>query len=109
MEDNKMNTKQKPEHEIRIGKIRAAIWANASENGAWHTVTVSRLYKNEEGQWRDSTAFGREDLLLLAKVVDKAHTWVCEQRSESIEEDRQTEASKGDGNPLAAYVVGSHR
>lgn len=78
-----MNTKQKPEHEIRLGKIRATIWGNPTENGIRYSITMSKLYKNEEGNWRDSTSFGREDLLLLAKVVDIAHTWLYEQRADS--------------------------
>jgi hypothetical protein len=101
-----MNTKQKPEHEIRLGKIRATIWANELENGVRYSVTLSRLYKNDEGHWRDSTSFGREDLPLLGKVLDMAHTWLYEQRSDSASE---TSEAKDKQNPLAAYVGGSRR
>jgi hypothetical protein len=41
-------------------------------------VTVSRLYKDGD-QWKQSASFGREDLPLVAKVVDRAHTWIYEQ------------------------------
>ena len=62
--------KQKPVHEVRLGRIKAAIWENDTQNGTRHNVTFTRLYKDGE-QWKDSTSFGRDDLPLLAKVADK--------------------------------------
>ena len=37
-------SKQKPAHEIRLGRIKATIWENETENGTRHYVTVSRIY-----------------------------------------------------------------
>lgn len=72
--------KTKPVHEIRLGRIRAAVWENETQNGARHNVTVSRLYKDGD-QWKDSTSFGREDLPVVCKVLDMAHTWIYEHPS----------------------------
>ena len=69
------NEKKRPVHEVRLGRIRAAIWENSTEKGVRHNVTISRLYKDGD-DWRDSTSFGREDLLMLGKVADEAHTWI---------------------------------
>lgn len=71
--------KTQPVHVVRLRNIRAAIWQNDTEFGTRHNVTVSRLYKDDEQQWRTSDSFGRDDLLLLAKVLDLAHTWISEQ------------------------------
>ena len=71
--------KSQPVHVVRLRNIRAAIWANDTEYGVRHNVTVSRLYKDGDDQWKTSESFGRDDLLLLAKVLDLAHTWICEQ------------------------------
>ena len=70
----------RPVDEVRIGRIKAAIWANPSDNGVRHNVTFSRLYK-EGDEWRDTDSFGRDDLLLLAKVADRAHTRICDMQS----------------------------
>ena len=70
-------TKQKPVHEIRLGRIRAAIWENETQNGTLHNVTVARLYKDGDN-WRDSYSFGRDDLPLVAKVLDRCHDWIYE-------------------------------
>ena len=64
-----------PVREIRIGRVRAAIWENETQNGTRHNVTLSRLYKDGD-DWKDSTSFGRDDLPLVAKVVDLVHTWI---------------------------------
>jgi hypothetical protein len=37
-------TKTKPIHEVRLGAVKAAIWANESEEkGVWYNVPVGRL------------------------------------------------------------------
>ncbi len=72
---SKQSQKKAPVHEVRVGRIRAAIWENETQNGVRHNVTISRLYKDGE-EWKDSTSFGRDDLPLIAKVVDLAHSWI---------------------------------
>src|SRR4051794_26480563 len=72
--------KKRPIHVVRFGKIQAAIWENwSSELGMpVYNVTVSRSYRDGDGQWQSSNSFGLPDLLLLAKAVDQAHTWISE-------------------------------
>ena len=67
--------KVRPVHEIRMGRIRAAIWENETQSGTRHNVTVCRMYK-EGDQWKDSSTFGRDDLPLVSKVLDQAHSWI---------------------------------
>lgn len=71
-------SKTRPVHEIRMGRIRAAIWQNQTDNGVRHNVTMSRLYKDGD-DWKDTTSFGRDDLPLVAKVCDQAHSWIYSQ------------------------------
>lgn len=79
-----MSEKQKPAHEVRMGSIKSAIWKNDSEAGVHYNVTFARLYKKSE-DWKSSDSFGRDDLLLLAKVANKAHSWIYEQQSKTSE------------------------
>lgn len=71
-------TKQQPVHEIRLAAVKAAIWENKTNNGIMFNVTVGRLFKDGDN-WKQTESFGRDDLLLVAKVADQAHTWICEQ------------------------------
>ena len=69
----------KPVAEVRVGAVKAAIWPNPTESGAVrYNVTFSRIYKDAEGNWKSTSSFGRDDLLVLAKVADQAHTKVFE-------------------------------
>jgi hypothetical protein len=67
------NGKQRPAHEIRLGRIKATIWANQGENGTWYNVTLSRTYRDGD-EWKSSSSFGRDDLLTVAKVADLANS-----------------------------------
>jgi hypothetical protein len=71
--------KDKPVHEIRVGRIKAVIWLNHTDNGVRHNVTLRRLFKREaSAQWEQSDAFGRDDLLLVAEVCRLATLWIFE-------------------------------
>ena len=67
----------KPISEVRIGRVKAAIWPNETEGRTRHNVTFSRLYKDGD-QWKSTQSFSRNDLLLLAKVADQAHSRIFE-------------------------------
>jgi hypothetical protein len=74
--------KVRPVHEIRLGRIKAAIWENETQTGIRHNVTITRIYK-DGNDWKTSDSFGRDDLPLVAKVSDLAHTWIFEQAQSS--------------------------
>ena len=71
----------KPISEVRIGRVKAAIWPNETDGRTRHNVTFSRLYKDGD-QWKSTQSFGRNDLLLLAKVADQAHSRIFELQQE---------------------------
>ena len=61
-----------------MGLIKAAIWENTAGDILRYNVTFSRVYKDkDDAQWKTSETFGRDDLLVVAKVADQAHTWIC--------------------------------
>ncbi len=67
---------KKPIHEIKLGRIRAAIWTNTSDDGEpWFNVTVNRIYKTGT-KWKESTSFRRDDLPVVMKAFDMAHGWI---------------------------------
>ncbi len=70
-----------PVNEVRLGRIKATIWENSTQNGKRHNVTICRIYRDGEN-WKESGSFGREDLPLVGKVSDLAHTWIYEHGNE---------------------------
>jgi hypothetical protein len=73
LESNRANS---PAHEIRLGSIKATLWLNETSAGPRYNVTIGRLYKDANDAWRTSESLGRDDLLLAAKVLDLAHSWL---------------------------------
>ena len=71
----------KPISEVRFGRVKAAIWPNETEGRTRHNVTFSRLYKDGD-EWKSTQSFSRNDLLVLAKVADLAHSRIFELRQE---------------------------
>ncbi len=71
----------KPVHEVRIGLIKAAVWHNMTRAGERYNVTLTRLFRNGD-VWKESNHFGRDDLLVAAKVLDLAHSWIYQQDRE---------------------------
>lgn len=83
--DSRMKTqtqKQKPIHECRIGCVKSAVWLNQTDAGPRFNTTFSRIYKDGDN-WKSTDSFGRDDLLLLAKVADQTHSWIFAQSQEN--------------------------
>ena len=75
----------KPIDEIRLGAVKVAIWRNDTDHGVRFNATFGRLYRDGE-QWKSTDGFGRDDLLVLAKVADRAHSRIHElQQAERTE------------------------
>ena len=68
---------KKPIENIKLGLIEAAIWQNEGSNGTFYNVTVSRSYKDGD-TWKKSDSYGRDDLPLVCKALDMAHTWILQ-------------------------------
>ena len=71
----------KPVAEVRIGRVKATVWPNETEGRTRHNVTFSRLYR-DGAEWKSTQSFGRNDLLVLAKVADFAHSRIFELQQE---------------------------
>jgi len=87
-----MASKNTPVAEIRIGLVVASIWQNDTDSGTRYNVTFSRLYPDGDS-WKNTRSFGRNDLLVLAKVADRAHDRILE---------LQDSAASGAGNGPAS-------
>lgn len=75
-----MPRRDRPVHEVRLGGVKVAVWKNESERGTHYNATVSRIYREGE-VWKTAESFSRDDLLLLAKAADQAHSWICDQNA----------------------------
>lgn len=100
-----MSEKPKPLHTIRVGFIHAAIWSNPGQHGPFYNVTIERRFRGSDEQWQSSGSFSRDDLLIVAKVVDLAHTYICELQAA----DRARGSENGSSANGAAAETGKRR
>lgn len=87
-EDTSKNTA--PSMTLRDGTLKAAIWRNESQNGAFHSVTVSRGYKDKEGNWKDTNTFRAQDMLGLSELMRSAHHHVHDLDRDVFKEQRRS-------------------
>ena len=81
------NGRNRPWLEVRSGMLKATVWENRAGDGTTYTSTqLSRLYKDANNQWQETTSLGREDLLrashLLTRVFDQIEDAVQQRRRE---------------------------
>ncbi|MFT3784151.1 MAG: hypothetical protein QM790_19255 [Nibricoccus sp.] len=67
-----------PVKTYRLGRIKAAVWENEADNKKFFNVTFARTYVDDAKQYHDTDSFGRDDLPLVAKLADRAHTFIFE-------------------------------
>ena len=65
-----------PVKTFRLGHIKAAIWENESDQKKFYNVTFARTYMDEARIFHDTDSFGRDDLPLVAKLADQAHSFI---------------------------------
>jgi hypothetical protein len=73
-----------PVKTFRLGRIKAAVWENETDETKFYNVTFARTYLDDAKQYHDTDSFGRDDLPLVAKLADQAHTFIFERLATSL-------------------------
>lgn len=72
-----------PVQTLRLGRIKAAIWENEADQKKFYNVTFARTYVDDAKAYHDTDSFGRDDLPLVAKLADQAHTFIFTRLAEA--------------------------
>ena len=83
-----------PVHRIRHGAVSASIWRQDTEKGPMFNVTFQRTYRDGD-DWKNSSSFGRKDLLVLSFIAARAFEWSSNQPKGTR---RSADSSKPDGD-----------
>ncbi len=73
-----METKKLPVHVVKFGKVQANVWKNETKQGPRFNVTMHRSFM-ENGEWKRSDSFGRDELLTAARAFQCAYDWIWTQ------------------------------
>jgi hypothetical protein len=71
-----------PVHKIRHSAVSASIWRQDTDKGSVFNVTFQRSYKDGD-TWKNSTSFGRNNLLVVSLIAARAFEWIGNQPRQS--------------------------
>ena len=71
-----------PVKTFRLGRIKAAVWENETDQKKFFNVSFARTYVDDAKNFHDTDSYGRDDLPLVAKLADQAHTFIFERLAE---------------------------
>ncbi|MFO0834384.1 MAG: hypothetical protein U0638_05390 [Phycisphaerales bacterium] len=98
----------KPIRHVRRGMIQAAVWKNQSDGGTvFYTTTFERLYLDEQGAWKHTQGFSRDDLLLLGRVAELALDEIFELQETDRASQKSRNGGQGSPTPQAASSAAS--
>jgi len=88
---------QAPVDKFRAGAVSGALWENEiNVNGQRKTVlkvSVSKRYRDQNGEWKTSQSFGRDEIPLAIYCLEKAFAAIIEKHTapaaeEEVDQDR---------------------
>ena len=73
------------------GGVKATVWLNQSNEGrSYHSISVSRSYQAEGGEWKETNSYRRDDLPRVEYAVRKAFDFIIEQQYTVETPDRES-------------------
>ena len=74
----------KPVHKIRAGQVSCALWENEMTLSGGRKIkalkaTLERRYKDNDGTWKSSGSFGRNEIPLALWCLQKAFDHMIEE------------------------------
>lgn len=92
-----MAQEREPDKRILLGRIRAAIWINPTEDGkTWSNIEVTRAYR-EGNEWQHTGRFGRDDLPVVALAASMAYAWIWRQQTRASASSQPEQAGSQTG------------
>ena len=65
-----------PESVFRDGAVNCKVWRNEKKGDSgeqFYSITVSRSYKDKDGNWRETNSFSKQDAVKLPALTAKAY------------------------------------
>ena len=80
--------RNQPRDILRDGNLKASIWRNEGEKGPFYSANLARVYRDDQGELRDSQSFSGGDLLRVSELARKTYDRTQELRREDRESER---------------------
>lgn len=89
-------SKKRPIREIPLaGFIKVSVWKRVNKEGkTFYNYGPSRGYKNEAGQWQNSSTFSAEEWAMILPALEQARAYV--EAAKAAEAARQPQAEEAE-------------
>jgi hypothetical protein len=78
-------TNNKPAFKASIGAVTVTVWRNEGERATYYTTDITRTYKDAKGEWATTSSFNHDDLLNVAKLAERAESFIAKQKQPNSE------------------------
>jgi hypothetical protein len=82
MEKNNMaeEKKQSPAKQFKAGALGVSVWEREAVGKVFYAATANRAFTRDDGNtWEYSDSFNRDDLPVVAALMNQAFAWIVEQ------------------------------
>lgn len=78
--------KPKPARQFRCGALSVSVWRREHNGDFFFSATAQRAYKDDKADaWKYSDSFNREDLPVVASLLNQAFSWIIAQETKANE------------------------
>ena len=67
-----MTKSNEPAAKLQYGRIEVAIWKNQGDKRPFYSTTLTRSYKDDDGNWKQSSSLTSSELLVAAQAYQEA-------------------------------------
>jgi hypothetical protein len=71
----------KPISVFRRRGVKVAVFENRVGQNVWHKVSVQKIYRDDQEQWKTTTSLGRDDLPIARLLLGKAWEFILDQEA----------------------------
>ncbi len=72
----------KPAKSFRLRGVSVSVFENSAKAGnrevTFHKVAIQRSYRDDDGEWKNTTSYGRDDLPVMGLLLKQAWQWILE-------------------------------
>ena len=77
-----------PEFVLRDGNLRSATWRSEGEYGPMFNTKLTKIYRDEDGEFRETSTLNANDLLRVAELARETHQEVLGRQRDHSQERR---------------------
>lgn len=90
--ENIVRKENAPEFVLRDGNLRSATWRSEGEFGSLFNTRLTKLYRDEDGNPRETSTLGSKELLRASELARETHREVLMRQRTHAQEKQNTKS-----------------